>query len=67
MPYVSHRVEDVNEIVLYWPSFEPLVKKALEAGQKVEINSSGFSDPGPDWNELMIDGKVVPGSRTDGY
>lgn len=43
------------------------MKKAIKEGKKVEMEHSSFSDPGPDWNQVLIDGRVLPGSRTNGY
>ena len=35
------------------------VDKAIEGGQKVEIEHSSFSDPGPDTSRVLIDGAQV--------
>ncbi len=43
------------------------MRQALDDGKKVEMEYSSFSDPGDDWGQVRIDGKVLPGSRVKGY
>ena len=48
-------------------STRQIVKEALKLGLKVEVRRSSFSDPGEDWQEIVINGVTIPGSRVQGY
>lgn len=81
MPYISDSVPAgglasdpvraaafVRSVRVCWPeSVSELVLEAVNAGKRVEIRSSSFKDPGADWNEILVDGVVLPGSRLEGY
>lgn len=69
MPYLSDAVKDIS-FLTPWnrePEMTEVVKQALARGQTVQVRHSSFSDPGRDWNELVISGRTVPGSRREGY
>lgn len=42
-----------------------MVKAALAEGKEVKFEHSSFSDPGPDWSKILIDGKCI--DYTPGY
>lgn len=67
MPYLSDAVKDVPFPWTRDPVVSEAVKQALARGSVVQIRHSSFSDPGPDWNELVINGRTVPGSYREGY
>lgn len=65
MPYISDTQVTAENIPFPWCRDEVMVKvvrEKLAAGQRVSIRLSSFSDPGRDWEELLADGRPIPGS-----
>lgn len=70
MPYISDTPVTVDHIPYPWCEnkvMKALVVQAISEGRRVQVQCSAFSDPGKDWNELVIDGRPIPGSRIVGY
>ena len=49
------------------PEVKAKIKTALDEGKKVEWEFSSFSDHGPDWQKVLIDGDVVRGTYEECY
>lgn len=60
-----------RDSVMASPEVTPEAKKQImdaEAkGLKVEMHFSSYSDPGPDWSEVLIADVPVIGSQQGGY
>lgn len=70
MPFVNDTRVTTDNIPFPWCTdrvMTGLIKRALAEGRRVQIQSSLFSDPGEDWNELLVDGQPIPGSRIYGH
>ena len=61
MPY-KKRLRTMQEFLfstLLSNHHKTVIQEALNKGKKVELKHSSFSDPGADYTQIMIDGKIL--------
>ena len=61
MPYIQEftRSLDLDWIEHRDPVASHLIDNAISAGKTVVWERSSFTDPGEDWNRVLVDGVVV--------
>lgn len=68
MPYLeTFQGDPETSLCIRKAEIRVAVKEALSLGVLVEVRNSSFTDPGPDYSEIVIAGVTVPGSRIYGY
>lgn len=81
MPYISDElpadalhtdaeraVSFQHSIKMFWPApIADQVLEAINASKSVKIRSSSFTDEGDDWNEILVNDVLLPGSRVQGF